>query len=263
MGAGFQMLTNIAVSSYSIAMLAFLFLSVLLLISWKAKLHGKPLILACLLTAAWAGELAWQSAWGGASTRITDVMEVLRNIGWTFFLLLLLGFFQSAKNSFDFKINSSVTAIGAFYSVVLSAAFVRGENGSPFAAIGFIARPISHVACAVLGLLLVEQLYRNTRVEQRWGIKFACLGIGGLFVYDFYMYSDALLFRHVNAEIWTARGVVNALTVPLIALSVSRNPTWPLGIIATYLSSFGSGVRRGDLFISDGIGWVLSAFFWR
>jgi putative PEP-CTERM system histidine kinase len=71
---------------------------------------------------------------------------------------------------------------------------------------------------AVLGMLLVEQLYRNTaHAEERWAIKFACLGIGGIFVYDFYMYSDMLLFREMNVDLWTARGVVNALTMPLIA----------------------------------------------
>ena len=79
---------------------------------------------------------------------------------------------------------------------------------------------------AIFGMLLVEQLYRNTPVKQRWGIKFACLGIGGMFAYDFYLYSDALLFRHMNPEIWTARGIVNAFTVPLVAISAARNPQW-------------------------------------
>jgi hypothetical protein len=35
---------------------------------------------------------------------------------------------------------------------------------------------------AVLGILLVEQLYRHTPPRERWGIKFACLGLGTLFV---------------------------------------------------------------------------------
>ncbi len=74
---------------------------------------------------------------------------------------------------------------------------------------------ITSVAMALLGMILVEQLYRNTPVKQRWGIKFACLGIGGVFAYDFYLYSDALLLRHVNPEIWAARGIVNAFVVPL------------------------------------------------
>jgi hypothetical protein len=48
---------------------------------------------------------------------------------------------------------------------------------------------------AVYGMLLVEQVYRNKTIEERWAIKFACLGIGGMFAYDFYLYSNTMLFR--------------------------------------------------------------------
>lgn len=83
---------------------------------------------------------------------------------------------------------------------------------------------------AIIGVILIEQFYRNTPIENRWGIKFICLGIGGVFIYDFYLYSDALLFRSVNVDIWAARGGINALIVPLIAISAARNPRWAVGI---------------------------------
>ena len=83
---------------------------------------------------------------------------------------------------------------------------------------------------AIIGVMLVEQFYRNTPVDKRWGIKFMCLGVGSIFVYDFYLYSDALLFRHVNEDLWAARGGINALVVPLIAVSAARNPQWTVGI---------------------------------
>jgi len=240
------MLTNIAALSYSVATLAFLLLSVLLLTRWKGQLHGMALVLACLLTTVWAGTLAWQSASATDSSVIADVMEVLRNVGWSLFLLLLMGFFQQTTSPSSVKINSSVIAIGVFYLVVLLTTVVGGwEHGYPITAIGFMTCTIGRMASAVLGLLLVEQLYRNTPVERRWGIKFACLGMGGLFAYDFYMYSDAMLFRHVNAEIWAARGVVNALTVPLIAISTSRNPRWSLGFTVSRRILFQSAALFG------------------
>ncbi len=40
------------------------------------------------------------------------------------------------------------------------------------------------------------------------------------------MFADALLLRKINPEIWAARGVVNALTVPLIAISAARSASW-------------------------------------
>ena len=80
--------------------------------------------------------------------------------------------------------------------------------------------------------MLVEQVYRSTRPEDRWAIKFLCLGLGGLFVYDFYLYANATLFTAMDAQVWAARGYVAALVMPLIAVSAARNPEWsaPVGL---------------------------------
>jgi putative PEP-CTERM system histidine kinase len=104
---------------------------------------------------------------------------------------------------------------------------------------------VGRVVMAVMGMLLVEQLYRNTPAKGRWGIKFACFGIGGMFAYDFYLYSDAMLFRQVNMEIWTARGAVDALIVPLVAVSAARNPQWSLGISVSRRILFHSATLLG------------------
>ncbi|MEB0012000.1 PEP-CTERM system histidine kinase PrsK [Glaciimonas sp. Gout2] len=241
MAVAFQMSMNIAVLGYSLAMLAFFSLIVLLLTSWRKQLNAKALIFSCLLTIGWSATLAWQSGWATHFSVISDVTEVLRNAGWTGFLLLLMGFFQKPKSLSGPRLNSVVVAIGIFYLVILLATLARNtEQHFVVAEIVVMASTVGRLASAVLGLLLVEQLYRNTPVEERWGIKFACMGMGGLFAYDFYMYSDAMLFRHVNIEIWSARGVVNALTVPLIAMSASRNPKWSLGFTVSRRIAFHS-----------------------
>jgi len=88
------------------------------------------------------------------------------------------------------------------------------------------------VLLSVMGLVLVEQVYRSTRPEDRWAIKFLCLGLGGLFVYDIYLYANAALFNAMDAQVWAARGYVAALVTPLIAISAARNPEWaaPVGL---------------------------------
>ena len=81
------------------------------------------------------------------------------------------------------------------------------------------------VALAIAGLLLIEQIFRNTQSSERWAIKYLCLGLGGMFAYDFFIYADALLFKELNPLLWSARGFANAFAVPLIAISVARNPS--------------------------------------
>ena len=104
---------------------------------------------------------------------------------------------------------------------------------------------LGRLVLAVIGMVLVEQLYRNVHPQQRWGIKFLCLGLGGMFACDFYLYSDALLFRRVNDDIWAARGVVNALVVPLLAVATARNPAWSLDVFVSRRIVFHSTAMLG------------------
>jgi putative PEP-CTERM system histidine kinase len=253
------MFSSIAALSYITAALAFLVLSVLLVTKWRGRPHGLGLTIACLCTALWAIATADQTARGNALSLPTALLELLRNAGWSVFLLTLLGPFHGQKelkkgwSRFSLKLNFSptfsptVVPIAALYLVLLVATiYAYSTLDSSAGALSLLSGPVGGVALAVIGMLLVEQLFRNASGKERWGIKFACLGIGGLFAYDFYLYSDAMLFRQINGEIWAARGVVNALTAPLIAISASRSPQWQPGFAVSRRFLFHSAALFGS-----------------
>jgi putative PEP-CTERM system histidine kinase len=239
--------TSIAGLSYAAAAAAYFFFSGLLLTSWRGRLHGMVLAIACLISALWAATVAYQAAVGHPASLLTDILEILRNAGWTAFLVILLGPFRLTEASSPPRFRPAVVAVAGFYLLLfLATLYSHGGFGSPFlGTIGFMASIVGRGAMAVIGMILVEQLYRNTPAKQRWGIKFACLGIGGVFAYDFYLYSDAMLFRQVSPEIWTARGIVNALIVPLVAVSAARNPQWSLEISVSRRILFHSAALLG------------------
>jgi len=54
-----------------------------------------------------------------------------------------------------------------------------------------------------------------------------------MFACDFYLYADNLLLRRINTDVWAARGVVNVLIVPLLALAAARNPRWSLDVFVS------------------------------
>lgn len=83
-------------------------------------------------------------------------------------------------------------------------------------------RLLAHLSFAVIGLMLVEQLYRGVDKERRWAIKYMCLGLAAMFGFDFIIYSKSLLFGQLDFLLWDSRGLVNALCVPLLAISFSR-----------------------------------------
>ena len=81
---------------------------------------------------------------------------------------------------------------------------------------------------AVFGLALIEQLYRRTHAQARWGIKPLCFALVALFGFDLFLYADAMLFARVDPDIWVARGAAVALVVPLIAIATARNDGWTI-----------------------------------
>jgi len=85
-----------------------------------------------------------------------------------------------------------------------------------------------------------EQLFRNTPDAGRWAIKPLCIGLGGAFSYDLFLYSDGLLFRHLDSGLWSARGLAHALTIPLILVSAARNKQWTIDIAVSRRLVFSS-----------------------
>jgi putative PEP-CTERM system histidine kinase len=85
---------------------------------------------------------------------------------------------------------------------------------------------ITQLGWAVLGLLLVEQVFRNQTEQNRWGAKPLCLGLGGLFLYDVYLYSQALMFGAFDSDALTARSLVHAVAMPLLLMASSRSQRW-------------------------------------
>jgi putative PEP-CTERM system histidine kinase len=159
---------------------------------------------------------------------------------------------------------ATVGAIGALCVAVVGLDIAAAAHAGADMLAGTLNLPIfGRLILAVAGLLLVENLLRNTRPEHRWGIKFLCFGIGGLFAYDFFMYADALLFHRVNDNLNAARGVTNALIVPLIAVSARRNPTWSIDVFVSRQVIFHSTTLVGAgvyLLAMAGVGYYLREF---
>ena len=209
--------------SYAAAAAAFLFLTVLLVASWRGRVPGLLLAAGSLVTVLWAGVVAY--SWGqprGARLAV-DLLEITRDTCWLAFLLVLLGYASRQVG----RLRLVAVALLAFCAVLmLEAVYAAGSSAIALSRHEILGR----LAVALAGMVLVEQLYRNVDPQQRWGIKYLCLALGGIFVCDFYLYSDALLFRRVSEDIWSARGVVNALVVPLLAVATARNPGWSLDV---------------------------------
>jgi len=249
--------------SHAIAAAAFLALLVLAAISWQRGAVGPWLIVACAATVVWSAAAAYYFVDGRDVGTMVSVLEIVRTAGWVAFLTAVLAHSRvSGGLSFQWR-----TIIGAIFVLCLVLVVIElsgFENLRSLLPKG-IADPsiMARLILAIAGIVLVENLYRYTRREHRWGIKLLCLGIGSLFTYDFLMYSDALLFFRVSDDLYAARGVTNALIVPLIALSARRNPGWSIDVFVSRHAIFHSATLIGAglyLLLMAAIGYYLREF---
>lgn len=228
---------NIEFVSFATAALFFFGLSFLLALGERGVRQKSLLAVASSMSALWASVVAYQAAFGGFLI-IAQVMELLRNLAWYAFLLMMLQSAYTAQIAITRRLASILAVLTAISVGLIALIQYRVTGGSALASIAGSDVLAGYLILAVSGLVIVEQLYRNTPIEHRRAVKYLCMAIGGMFAYDFYLYSDALLFQRVSASLWDARGFIHAMVVPVIGIAISRDLRWSLrkGTIDLFLS---------------------------
>ena len=259
-----------ATASYGFATLAFVAFSIHLGLGRRGGLRASILLGTIVVSAVWAALNVGFTLTGKSAFWTAEALaDAVRIAGWLLFVALLLGGEQSAARS-RLRAATGATAgppsqatrdsIAAFGSKWWTVALVLLP-----AAVWFFppAPPLRDLASAaarphlpygillgvsVIGLVLTEQLFRRAVEHARWSIKPLCLGVGAGFVFDLYMYSDALMFGRLDTNIWAARGFAQALVIPFIALATVRNRDWTIDI------AFSRGVVfNSTAFLASGV----------
>jgi len=219
-------MSGLGMTSYAVAALAFLLLTVLLITSRQSRWQGAWLIAASAVTALWALLMALESRGNSLPFLVVYVAEVLRDGIWIWALTAIAG--AAAPR---------MLAIGARS---LSAALLVAPLAVPLLnRFGFtILDPTlmlsrAGLILALMALVLLEQIYRNSPQAARSALKFFTIGLGVVFTYDLFLYSQTELLRGVSADAWNARGILTAFAVPLVIVAVRRNPAWSLDIFVS------------------------------
>ena len=193
--------------------------------------------LATAITALWAlteamaqasEALAWLPVDLNLAARIG---EGLRNVTWLLFALRLLIWITKQR-----ALIARLTAVSLIAGgiAMLPVAVEIWAAVDPAAAHLSGLRPgvyFARLAVALAALACVENLWRNAAPESFWSLKYLCLALAGLFGYDFYIYSDALLFRQLDANLLDARAGIVLLLAPLLAVAIRRIPVGDLALV--------------------------------
>ncbi len=223
-------MASVGLIGYLSGAVAFTALGIALLTIWRGRL-GALLLVAVGATVAWCMLLAVHAGTPTLSPVLVFLAELFKSTFWLIFLVsLILG---RGESEFPARMRLFVHGL---WVVLLGAGSV---------AVLFDAREwvqsiflYGFFIMALTGLVITEQVYRNTLASQRWSVKFLCLALAGLFVFDLVMYAKGLMFRGIDQGLWNSRGYIHLLVAPLIAVSASRSAQWSAGLYVSRQMAF-------------------------
>lgn len=190
-----------------------------------ARERSNMLVLAALMASALWG-------WFGLTLVLTGkplfllfsaLSDLLRYGFWCAFLLILLRPNPAQRTSTGMVWMAPATAAVILFGLMAYLFAAMGINvmGNPAKLI-----LLSSMASPVLAMVLLEQVFRNASDDSRWNIKPLCLGLAGAFLFDLYLFSQAVLFNQLDGDALSIRGAVHTLIVPLLLLSMTRRSDW-------------------------------------
>lgn len=194
---------------------------------WKPTRRAFWLVAATAAGAVWASAGAAALLWPAPLANIAFLAaDFLRMAVWAMLLLAFLPISpdQARRRQRD----RSVFVAGAAALIVFSISLGLAPYADPLPLPDPAWAPVGMalLAAAVVGLVLAENLLRNSDQDQFWRLKFVLFAIGGVFVLDFIAFSHATLFRHFDPHLQAMRGVAVAFAAPLFAVAYKRASGW-------------------------------------
>lgn len=221
------------------------------------------MLVAVLLSSVWAlVELMPSQSGDSRLASLSSLADVLRYAAWCFFLILVLRRQGGKLGLIGLPGSLTVPFAGIVFlgGIGLHLGIVAGIGSKSELARAALLQAISMV---VFSLLLLEHLFRSVVPDARWNIKPLCLGLVGMFAFDLYLYSDALLFGGVDPDASSIRGFVAASVIPLMALPSSRSRDWTSRIRLSQKAAFHSAallISGLYLLFMAGVGYYVRYF---
>ena len=257
-----------AVWSYGFAAAAYVAFAIRLGLGWRRSVRAMLLVAAVLATALWAASGAAVARWPiSIAWPATILFDSLRYAIWFAFLWSLIKGARAGGNHAQAEVSPLLPRWAAvLVGAALVATLFLGEGEPLVVTLASQSRLATfgiRLALAVVGLILIEQLLRRAHPQARWAIKPLCVGLAGMFGFDLFFYSDAMLFGVLDPNIWTARAVANVLIIPFIAVATARNTGWTIEMHVSRGAVFQSTallVSGGFLLAVAGAGYFVRYF---
>ena len=249
-------INELAALGHTVAAVLFSILSVLMLSRWKDRPKAALVALAAAATAVWAAIQVVGSLGFLNSPIVLLTVEWSRNLAW---MITVSSILRDMDESMTIeKAVSKYSAVFIALSTVLVASYVL-RSSDPLSMKAIVG---GGILLSALILIVIEQIYRNAPFDAQSGLQYLCVGIAGLFVYDFAIFTLTIVNLEMNVDQWAARGFVNAIFAAPLALAAQRSfrlsldTHIPRQIVLYSLTAIGAGafltiMVMGDYYVSN------------
>lgn len=203
--------------NYTIAFLASLVSCVALLIKSRNGDLARRAVLGALVSAVWAAVLAGQALFDIQVSWVSLLVEGLRYGAW---LLVLGTVAPAAMPTWWRRVSVALCAAPVLYALI-------GWTGQ---FTGRFTLPIANVVdtcglvLAFIGLVNTEHVVRHFPGAMSLPTRLCVAGIGGLFAYDLFLFSQAHLLGEADRAAWALRALVAALLLIPMTWGIWRVP---------------------------------------
>lgn len=259
--------TSAALTTWSFGLAAFGYLTLwIYLISfgadWRSGIRTRRMVSVAIISTLWASASLFYTFSGQALALVAaSITDVAKYGGWYLFLVTLL----APTGNSDAK-----PFLPAWLPAICWILVISGFGLQLSVALSLISPEdwlralIFHgLAEAVIGLVLVEQLFRTVSEDSLWNVKPLCLALLFQFAFDVYLFSDAMMFSRIDGDTLTIRGFVHAMTIPLLMLATERARDWTSKIRLSQKAAFHSAtllLAGLYLLFTAGVGYYVRYF---
>lgn len=238
---------NIGTIGYVVGACGYLCLAMLLILDGLQRPLAKGLLVACTLTALWAGCMA---AVGMEPTPSLAFLDLARLCVWLYLLSEMV----------KYGVSSLVRRLGPLFLLItalVTAMALLGITAVHFNDVQVFAVTIKiGLVAALAGLILIEQINRNSIEPALASMRHFLIAVAIGFGYDCFYFAHAQVFGTYVLEWWALRSIFLLITLPLLLVSLRKAAIFSVDIFISRHVVFYSGamVAVGAYLIAMALG---------
>jgi len=214
---------TLAAWTHGLAAFAYLVTAVVALLRGLPRTGSLLFAVAALATSLWAGSVAL-AEWGVSVGIWPRVVEVSRSTLWIALVVMLAWpIATESRRLWQTFIVVAVALAIASAGALLLAGYERPAGMDRLFAIGL----------GVLGLVVVENLFRNLSEAEVWALKYLLIALSTMFFLDIMVHSVTYLFGLGSPSVIAARALVSVALIPLLLVTAVRDAAIAINLYAS------------------------------